>query len=259
MRILACFKIVRDLENVIDSDWKSAKDAGFRIDSTKKLINDADQGALETALRIKDEEPETELCAVTVSGEDAASFFTGLFAVGYDTGARLIPKEDLTWTPGETAALLADYAEKTGPYDLILTGAQAPPGDSRQVPYLVAETLGLPCVDHVRMASHKEGELLVQRRTQTADEVYAVRGPVLLAMEDPQYVYLRVPTLRERLKVKGKKADAIDCCPQEDESGARVLELRPARQERNCRFAEADEVPRILETLLAETGQEDAR
>ena len=43
MRILACFKIVRDLENVIDSDWKSAKDAGFRIDYTKKLINDAKQ------------------------------------------------------------------------------------------------------------------------------------------------------------------------------------------------------------------------
>ena len=42
MRILACFKIVRDLENVIDSDWKSAKDAGFRIDYTKKLINDVD-------------------------------------------------------------------------------------------------------------------------------------------------------------------------------------------------------------------------
>jgi len=259
MRILACFKIVRDLENVIDSDWKSAKDAGFRIDYTKKLINDADQGALETALRIRDEEPETELCAVTVSGDDAASFFTGLFAVGYDSGACLIPQTDLTWMPGETAALLAYYAEKTGPYDLILTGAQAPPGDSRQVPYLVAERLGLPCIDHVRAVSHEEGELIVWRRTQTADETYAVRGPAVLAVEDPQYAYLRVPTLRERLKVKGKKADAIEYGRQTDESGSRVLELRPARQERNCRFTEADEVPQILEALLAETGQEGAR
>ncbi|MBR3195547.1 MAG: hypothetical protein IKF50_02480 [Clostridia bacterium] len=259
MRILACFKIVRDLENVIDSDWKSAKDAGFRIDYTKKLINDADQGALETALRIRDEEPETELCAVTASGDDAASFFTGLFAIGYDAGACLIPQTDLTWMPGETAALLARYARETGPYDLILTGAQAPPGDSRQVPYLVAERLGLPCIDHVRTVSHKEGEFIVLRRTQTADETYAVRGLVLLAMEDPQYAYLRVPTLRERLRVKGKKADAIEYGRQMDEIGLRIQELRPARQERKCRFAEADEVPRILGTLLAETGQEGAR
>ena len=46
-RILACFKIVRDLESAIEEDWASAADESFDIDYTRKIISCFDEAALE--------------------------------------------------------------------------------------------------------------------------------------------------------------------------------------------------------------------
>ena len=251
MRILVCFKIVRDLENVIDSDWDSERDPAFRIDYTRKILNDADQGVLEAALLISDREPGTEITAVTVSDDDGGSFFTGLFASGIEKGVRIAPEEDLTLRPMATAALLAQYAAVAGPYDLILFGAQAPPGDSRQVPYAAAEMLQLPVIDRVRELRSAEGKITAVRETESSVEEYELSGSSAIILENPVHSYLRIPTLRERMKASGRKAElirrSVPALPD-----AEILGFRSARIRRDGRMISPEEASALLKDVLKE-------
>lgn len=251
MRILVCFKIVRDLDNVIDSDWDSERDPSFRIDYTRKILNDADQGVLEAALLISDREPGTEITAVTVTDDDGASFFTGLFAAGIGNVVRIAPEEDLTLRPAATAALLAQYAAETGPYDLILFGAQAPPGDSRQVPYAAAEMLQFPAIDRVRELKSSDGRITAVRETDTSLEEYELLAPAAIIMENPVHSYLRLPTLRERMKASGKKAELIQLSAPALPD-AEILGFRPARIRRDGRMISPEEAPDLLADILKE-------
>ena len=84
MKILVCFKVVRDLEQVIEEDWNVEEGASLSIDYTKKIWNCFDEAALETALRIKDAlGGECQCSAVTVSdgSMEIGGFVRGLYGV----------------------------------------------------------------------------------------------------------------------------------------------------------------------------------
>ena len=106
MKICVCFKIVPDLDQVLESDWRDISQ-GLDTSYVKKMINCFDETALEMALRLKETAADTgAACTAVTVGGGLASLMKGLYAVGYDRVVN-IPLERREFCPETVAALLA--------------------------------------------------------------------------------------------------------------------------------------------------------
>lgn len=206
MRILVCFKIVDDLEAVMAEDWKhagtDAPDTGY----VRRVLNCFDEAALENALLLKEAYAvlgETaEVTALTVAPGYSEHLLRGLPAVGIDRVVCVECAEDLRFAPAVTAELLAGFVAQDSPYDLVLTGIQAPPGNSGMVPLLLAESLGLPCVTDAVDFHPGKGALVVEHRVRGGLCRRTVRPPLLCTVGNARRSYLRIPTLGDKLRTK---------------------------------------------------------
>lgn len=214
MKICVCFKIVPDLDQVLESDWQDLSQ-GLDTSYVKKMINCFDETALEMALRLKDmaADQTVECTAVTVGG-GLPSLMKGLYAVGYDRVAD-IPLEHREFCPETVALLLADFI-KSGDFDLVLAGKQAGMADSGMVPPLLAERLGVPFVADTVAARLTEGHLVLEHETPGGLEALTLKGPVAASVGDADYAYLRVATLREKMAASKRDIESVAARPVED-------------------------------------------
>lgn len=214
MKICVCFKIVPDLDQVLESDWKDIS-RGLDTSYVKKMINCFDETALEMALRLKEMAADTgaECTAVTVGG-GLASLMKGLYAVGYDRVVN-IPLERREFCPETVAALLADFI-KSGNFDLVLFGKQAGMADSGMVPPLSAELLGLPFVEDTVAALLESGQLMLEHETPEGLEALKLKCPVAASVGDAEYAYLRVATLREKMAASKRDIEEWPALKTED-------------------------------------------
>lgn len=214
MKICVCFKIVPDLDQVLESDWRDLSQ-GLDTSYVKKMINCFDETALEMALRLKETAADTgAACTAVTVGGGLASLMKGLYAVGYDRVVN-IPLEHREFCPETVAALLADFI-KSGDFDLVLFGKQAGMADSGMVPPLSAELLGLPFVGDTVAASLEGGQLVLEHETPEGLEVLKLKGPVAASVGDAEYAYLRVATLREKMAASKRDIEEWPALPAED-------------------------------------------
>lgn len=252
-RILACFKIVRDLESAIEEDWASAVDESFDIDYTRKIISCFDEAALETTLCIADRNEGIRATAVTIGDEPIGDFIKNLYAIGFDEVVQIQTDQDLRFRPQTVARLLARYVQDEGGFDAIVMGGQASPGDNRQIPYLLAELLNMPCMDFVADLKLMPEGMLAWRETQGCVELYQIATPAIYAMENAKHAYLRVATLREKLAASKKQARVLtaeELGSVRLEKEAEVQRMYPARKARTCRFLSSD--PEVAAKELVE-------
>ena len=165
-----------------------------------------DEAALELALRLRDTRAErgleTSLAAFSIAGREADPFLKTLQALGFQRAARVDPGADLDFAPSATAALAAACAERLGG-DVLLLGSSSGPGDSGVVPFLVAETLGRPCLTQVtELQPTGDGRLRVTFAADGGPVRATLAPPCVLAVGNALVSMLRVPTLKDRLAVK---------------------------------------------------------
>lgn len=197
MKICVCFKIVPDLDQVLESDW-AAVSQGLDTSYVKKMINCFDETALEMALRLKDTAADGAVsCTAVTVGGGLTGLMKGLYAVGYDRVVS-IPLENREFCPETVASLLAGFI-KDGDFDLVLAGKQAGMADSGVVPPTLAGLLGRPFIGDTVAAGLEDGQLVLEHETPGGLEVLRLRGPVAASVGDAVYAYLRVATLREKM------------------------------------------------------------
>jgi len=212
MRILVSFKVTPDFEALRDADWAAAADetaAGVETRYVRRVLNCFDESALEMALRLSAARAEqgvaTALGALSVGGRETEPYLKTLLALGYERAARVEPEAALDFAPTVVASLIASYVQRVDHSDLLLLGCRSGPGDSGTIPFLVAETLGWPCLTQVI-----EIEPLPRERVRVACMVddgllrATVRLPCVLAVGNAVVSQLRVPTLTDRLARRDK-------------------------------------------------------
>lgn len=157
MRVLVCFKIVRDTDLVLAADWpRGPIFSAMDLDLSGAPLKYAafDESALELALRFKAAFEDTELTALTVrssSTSDSSNrrLLTHLYAVGFQRVVEIVPDGVLEFRQQTVANAIAGFIEDEGGYDLILTGSVAGFGCSGKVPILLSERLSMPAVTGV--------------------------------------------------------------------------------------------------------------
>ena len=189
MKIIVCVKQVPDSDQVrIDP-----KTGTLIRGSVTGILNHNDANALEAALAIKGQFPDTHITALSMGPPQAKNVLLDCLATGADE-AVLISDKVLTgsdtWV---TSGALAAAILKLGHFDVIFTGKQSSDGDTAQVGPQIAEKLGVPQITSVKEVEvTADGMIKAKRSRDDGYELLEVKTPCLLTatgeLNHPRYM-----------------------------------------------------------------------
>lgn len=188
MKIIVCVKQVPDTTEI-----KINPETGTLIrDGVPSILNPDDANALEQALQIKDDQPDTEVVVVTMGPQQAKELLQECIAMGADDAVLLSDRAlggSDTWA---TSNAISAGIRKIGNYDLIFAGRQAIDGDTAQVGPQIAEKLGITQVTYVKDFKLEGDYVIVQRALEDGYETLKVKLPCLLTtikeLNEPRYM-----------------------------------------------------------------------
>ncbi len=209
-RILVCFKVSHNYEDMLQKDWEHFEEF---MKFTKRILSSYDESGAEYALRLKDEliasGEEVMLEGVTIDEGYNSLIYSHLFAVGFDNIYEL-HTDKLDFNPVSKAEIIAEFIG-SNQYDLIFTGALGMTGGTGMFPVALASKLDIPCLDFVEDIEYEsEGIVKAEYLIDGGSRTIQAALPVLCAIGNSRHPYLRVPTLRAKLNAKGKKAEEIN-------------------------------------------------
>ncbi|WP_130863481.1 electron transfer flavoprotein subunit beta [Bacilliculturomica massiliensis] len=190
MRIIVCAKQVPDTSEVKIDPVKHT----IIREGVPSILNPDDANALEEALKIKDQYPDTVISVVTMGPPQAKDMLIECLAMGADEGVllsdRAVGGSD-TWA---TSNALSAAIKKMGHYDLIFAGRQAIDGDTAQVGPQIAEKLNLPQVTYVTEFAIDDNmkDITVKRSLEDGYEEIKIQTPCMLTaikeLNAPRYM-----------------------------------------------------------------------
>jgi electron transfer flavoprotein beta subunit len=180
-------------------------------DDIVHMLNPLDEIALEYALQLKDQDPATQVIAVSCGDHTAEDGLRRSLAMGADRAVH-VPCEDRGGLDPIAISKLLGLACERERFDLILCGATAiDVNEGLEGPY-VAERLAIPYASNiVHIAAGSDGRRLnVQRVVERSDrQLLECRLPVLLTVEKgtatPRY-----PTLAGFLRSREVPLEVVE-------------------------------------------------
>lgn len=199
VRIAVCVKQVPS-----DKIAVSDKDGNLVRSQMKSSMNMYDYAALESALRIREQEGGS-IDVFTMGPESAVETLREALAYGADRAFLLTDRAFAGADVLSTAYTLSCGVNKAGPYDLIVCGLKTTDGDTAQVGGELAYNLHIAYVPGVCMVGEvHERFLKVQILTDDRKTALKTRLPVLMSVE-PSACAARIPTLVQRLQSRKKE------------------------------------------------------
>jgi electron transfer flavoprotein alpha/beta subunit len=216
MRILVLFKMVPNLEDLTESDWETGEALRPLENYARPVINPEDESALELSLRLRDEvgADGVFLAAATADdGQGAQRMGKTLKALGFNRVSLTKADFDRRFCPERIVETLAP--EIMDNFDIILTGSRSADGQNGLTSMYLAEFLGWPLVTEVlALRSGVAGHIELESLTDDGLIRQTIKLPLVLAVGNAPSAFLRVPTIKDRLK-----------------RGQEPLEIRPNRLE----------------------------
>ncbi|MEE4284967.1 MAG: electron transfer flavoprotein subunit beta/FixA family protein [Mariniphaga sp.] len=222
-KIIVLAKQVPDTRNVGKDAMKA--DGTVNRAVLPAIFNPEDLNALEQALRIKDQFPETTVKILTMGPGRAAEIIReGLFR-GADGGVLLTDRAFAGSDTLATSYAIGQALKKMGKIDLIIAGRQAIDGDTAQVGPQVAEKLGLLQVTYVEEVKElKNDTILLKRRLDRGVETVKCKLPLVITVNGT------APECRVRnakLLMRYKRAKTVTELQKENEDYTTLYNERP--------------------------------
>ncbi len=186
-KLIAMYKIIVLAKQVPDTR-AVGKDA-MKADGTVNraalpaIFNPEDLNALEMALAVKDQYPDTHITLLTMGPIRAAEILREGLYRGADAGVLLTDKAFAGSDTLATSYALACSIKKIGDVDLIFAGRQAIDGDTAQVGPQVADKLGLPQITYAEELLLLKGKTVqIKRRLEKGVETVEASLPVVITV-----------------------------------------------------------------------------
>jgi len=197
-----------------------------------------------------------------VDDRRADLFLKHLIAVGYHHVVRIQCNKriDLRFNSLAVSDLISTYIQREG-HQIVFLGTQGGNGDNGQTGFLVAERLGWPCIREITAVDTvgSSDRLKVTSRINGATLVQTVQLPVvLIAGHCPDSPYLRIPTLKQKLKAKKNQVTIlsnIELGIDDDtllNKGKTLIDLQRPPVNRPCVFLEGKNAREQAKRLYAE-------
>ena len=205
----------------------------LRMTGAPLRFGDLDKGAVEAAVRLKEETGAT--VEVLCFGPPAAhSAVKDLLAMGADEATIVADPYDGTADGAVAVRVLAAAIVKRGPFDLIICGFASDDGYSFQTGPRLAEALGLPLVSYACKIGLNGGVLAADRDLEDGLETVSVGLPAIVTVAEEAFSP-RPVTLLQAMKAQKKPTnsweieqdlgferaalDQISCCSAHAETG----------------------------------------
>lgn len=181
MRIIVLAKQVPDTRNVGKDAMK--EDGTINRAALPAIFNPEDLNALEQALRIKEQYPDTTITMLTMGPGRAAEIIREGLYRGADNGYLLTDRAFAGADTLATSYALSMAIRKIGKFDLIIGGRQAIDGDTAQVGPQVAEKLGIPQITYAEeIVKIENSKITVVRGIAGGVETVVAPMPVLITV-----------------------------------------------------------------------------
>lgn len=181
LKIVVLAKQVPDTRNV-GSDAMTPEGTVNRA-ALPAIFNPEDMNALEQALLLKDQDPQTEVRIVTMGPPRATEIIREGLYRGTDGGVLLTDRAFAGADTLATSYALATAIRKMGLPDIVIGGRQAIDGDTAQVGPQVAQKLGYNQVTYVTSIDEvKDGKIIVTRHIDGGVERVEAPLPILLTV-----------------------------------------------------------------------------
>lgn len=228
MNILVCIKQVPGTTKVeVDSVTGVLKRDG--VDSK---MNPYDLYALETALRIKEDQG-SNVKVISMGPPQAKEIIKEAFMMGVDEGVLLSDRKFAGADVLATSYTLSQGVRSMGNIDLIICGKQTTDGDTAQVGPEMAEYLGMPHVANVRkIVDIKKESITVEMDMGNTIEISEIKYPCLITVEKDIF-QPRLPSYKRKLETKDKEICVLSLKDFEDQNEKRYgLNGSPTQVER---------------------------
>lgn len=180
-KIIVLAKQVPDTRNVGKDAMK--EDGTINRAALPAIFNPEDLNALEQALQIKEQNPDTTITILTMGPPRAAEIVREAVFRGADTGIVLTDRAFAGADTLATSYALSAAIRKIGEYDLIIAGRQAIDGDTAQVAPQVAEKLHLPQVTYAeKIEKVADGKAVITRRIESGVETVEAPLPLVVTV-----------------------------------------------------------------------------
>jgi electron transfer flavoprotein beta subunit len=220
---VVCVKQVPDTETRVKlaADGRNLDPAGVTW-----VLNPYDEYAAEQALRVREQQGEGEVVAISVGGAGVQTTLRNVLALGADRAVHL--KSELAAPdPLAVARALAAEIRGLGP-SLVWFGKQAVDDDQAQVGPVVAELLDLPCVTVAATFALEGEKVTVEREIEGGREVVELALPAVITadkgLNEPRYASLKGIMAAKKKPIEEKPAEL-----GEPNLEVVALELPPAR------------------------------
>ncbi|MEI8390002.1 MAG: electron transfer flavoprotein subunit beta/FixA family protein [bacterium] len=196
MKIVVCVKQVPDT-----ADIRWTENNTMIREGVESIMNPFDEYALETAIRIKEANPDAVITAVTMGPPQAKDVLKRAVAMGADEAVLISDKKFAgadTWATSHTLAKA--IKEKVGDFDLIICGQYAIDGDTAQTGPGIAEQLGIPQVTYAKEIEFTGGTtVIVKREIEDGIQRVEMELPGLACMLKCDYEP-RMPSIKGTMK-----------------------------------------------------------
>ncbi|MCB6992566.1 electron transfer flavoprotein subunit beta/FixA family protein [bacterium 210820-DFI.6.37] len=188
MNVIVCAKQVPNTNEVRIDPVKGT----LIRDGVPSILNPDDANALEEALKLKDENPETKVTVISMGPDQAKEMLRECLAMGADEAILLSDRAFGGSDTYTTSNAISSAIRKIGDYDIIFCGRQAIDGDTAQVGPQIAEKLDVPQVTYMQEFKLEGDEVTVQRQLEDGYELIRVKTPVMLTavkeLNEPRYM-----------------------------------------------------------------------
>lgn len=215
MKIVVCIKQVPNTNEIRIDPIKGT----LIRDGVDSIMNPDDKAGLETALQLKEDNPDTTITVITMGPNQATAILREAVAMGADDAILLTDRTFAGADTWATSLTIASAIRKIG-FDLIICGRQAIDGDTAQVGPQIAEHLDIPHVSYASCVQRKGDSLIVKREFEDFYQRIKVPTPCLItslsSMNKPRYMRVgRIFDAYRDLEIKTMGQVDINIDPEE--------------------------------------------
>lgn len=187
-------KILVAVKRVIDPYVKirvKADETGVETQNVKMSINPFDEIAVEQALRVREQNPGSEVVCVSIGPDNFQDTLRHALALGADRA--ILVKSDSTHCSLHIAKILKAIIIQEQP-DLVLMGKQAIDGDNNQTPQMLSALLNWPQATFASAMTLDNHYLHITREIDGGLETLGMPLPAIVSVDlrlnEPRYASL---------------------------------------------------------------------
>ncbi len=236
-----------------EPDW--APDSISAIPDTSflpRIINYCDESALELSCRFKASE-KSHVTALTIGDKADESFGKTLLALGIDDAVILDTKDNpnLELSSEFCAEQISRYIKDNNNFDLIITGEMSGDHNQAKVPYLLSESLHLPCISKVLDLKPCDEKHIYVSFIRDKNIIHGkLTLPCVLSVSNSAKASLHVPTLLDRMKAKEKNVRIINTYSSHKKNSPALLGTKTIIQSRDPVQIDGSDAQKAVDRIM---------